>query len=32
VISWRLPESAADFVVHADTEGNRFCVIDTAPG
>jgi hypothetical protein len=31
-VDWdRYPEDA-DFVVPADTEGNRFCVIDTGHG
>ena len=29
--SWEYPESA-DFVVLADTEGNRFCVVDAGHG
>ncbi|MGA8113319.1 MAG: VOC family protein [Actinocatenispora sp.] len=29
-VDWNLYPDAADFVVLADTEGNRFCVIDKA--
>ena len=32
VVDWDLYPDDADFVVLADTEGNRFCVIDTAHG
>ncbi|MGE7317768.1 VOC family protein [Staphylococcus capitis] len=28
-VAWELYPPDADFVVLADTEGNRFCVIDT---
>lgn len=31
-VDWDLYPKDADFVVLADTEGNRFCVIDTAHG
>jgi hypothetical protein len=30
-VDWDLYPPGADFVVMADTEGNRFCVIDTGP-
>jgi catechol 2,3-dioxygenase-like lactoylglutathione lyase family enzyme len=31
-VDWELYPENPDFVVLADTEGNRFCVIDTASG
>jgi hypothetical protein len=31
-VDWDLYPDDADFVVLADTEGNRFCVIDTGRG
>jgi Glyoxalase-like domain len=31
-VAWDLYPEDADFVVLADTEGNRFCVIDTGRG
>lgn len=31
-VDWDLYPDGADFVVLADPEGNRFCVIDTSPG
>ena len=31
-VDWDLYPEAPDFVVLADTEGNIFCVVDTAPG
>ena len=31
-VDWDLYPADADFVVLADTEGNRFCVIDTSYG
>ncbi|MDX6327941.1 MAG: hypothetical protein QOI83_324 [Streptomycetaceae bacterium] len=31
-VDWDLYPEDADFIVLADTEGNRFCVIDTAHG
>ncbi|AQU71443.1 VOC family protein [Streptomyces niveus] len=31
-VDWDLYPDAPDFVVLADTEGNRFCVIDTGRG
>ncbi|MQY09527.1 VOC family protein [Actinomadura macrotermitis] len=31
-VSWDMYPDDPDFVVLADTEGNRFCVIDTAHG
>jgi hypothetical protein len=31
-VPWDLYPEDADFIVLADTEGNRFCVIDTARG
>lgn len=31
-VAWELYPQDPDFVVLADTEGNRFCVIDTAHG
>ena len=31
-VDWDLYPDDADFVVLADTEGNRFCVIDTGHG
>ncbi|MCL2551726.1 MAG: VOC family protein [Actinomycetia bacterium] len=31
-VDWELYPDDADFVVLADTEGNRFCVIDTGRG
>ncbi|MEU0758720.1 VOC family protein [Streptomyces microflavus] len=31
-VAWELYPPDADFVVLADTEGNRFCVIDTTHG
>ncbi|NYI03294.1 VOC family protein [Allostreptomyces psammosilenae] len=31
-VDWDLYPADADFVVLADTEGNRFCVIDTSHG
>jgi predicted enzyme related to lactoylglutathione lyase len=30
-VDWHLYPENPDFIVMADTEGNRFCVIDTAP-
>jgi Glyoxalase-like domain len=32
VVDWDRYPANADFVVMADTEGNRFCVIDTGGG
>lgn len=29
-VDWDLYPASPDFVVLADTEGNRFCVIDTS--
>jgi hypothetical protein len=31
-VDWDLYPDDADFIVLADTEGNRFCVIDTGRG
>jgi predicted enzyme related to lactoylglutathione lyase len=31
-VDWQLYPDDPDFIVLADTEGNRFCVIDTAHG
>lgn len=31
-VEWDLYPDVADFIVLADTEGNRFCVIDTSYG
>jgi predicted enzyme related to lactoylglutathione lyase len=31
-VNWDLYPADADFIVLADTEGNRFCVIDTGRG
>lgn len=31
-VDWHLYPQDPDFVVLADTEGNRFCVIDTTHG
>lgn len=31
-VDWELYEDDSDFVVLEDTEGNRFCVIDTGRG
>jgi hypothetical protein len=31
-VAWDLYPADPDFVVLADTEGNRFCVIDTSHG
>ena len=31
-VDWPHYPDSPDFVVLADTEGNRFCVIDTSPG